>query len=85
MATREQMGKTLAKARKAMGKTQQQLTEITGIHKSTLSAMENGRFTGSLDIFERYIDALGLEMNVFPKQHQFPDWDEIETLFADEE
>ncbi len=85
MATREQVGKTLAEARKAMGKTQQQLTELTGINKSTLSAMENGRFTGSLDIFERYIDALGFALNVVPKRQQFPDWDEIDTLFSDDD
>lgn len=84
MATREEMGKILAEARKAMSKTQKQLSQLTGINKSTLSAIENGRFTGSLDIFERYIDALGLEINLVTKEHKFPDWDQIETIFADD-
>ncbi len=72
-------------ARKNSKQTQAQLSEQTGIHKSTLSAIENGRFTGSLAIYERYIDALGLELLLVPKQRQLPDWDEIETLFGEDE
>lgn len=85
MATRQQIGKHIAQARKTLGHTQKQLAETTGIHKSTLSEIENGRFTGSLDIFERYLDAVGLELNVAPKQHQLPDWDALDNLFAEDD
>lgn len=85
MASRESIGKEAAKQRKALGYTQKQLAEKTGINKTTLSEIENGRFTGALDIFERYLDAVGLQLAVAPKQHQFPDWDEIEDLFREDD
>lgn len=84
MATRKQIGNQISQARKALGHTQKQLAEITGINKSTLSEIENGRFTGSFDIFERYLDAVGLEFNVSNKKHQLPDWDQINELFGDD-
>ncbi len=85
MANRQLVGQTLAEARKKQHKTQKQLAEQTAIHKSTISEIENGRFTGSLDIFERYIDAVGYELEIKPKQHNLPDWDELESLFGNDE
>ncbi|KKC99672.1 MULTISPECIES: helix-turn-helix domain-containing protein [Photobacterium] len=84
MANRESIGKAIATARKARGATQKAMAEQTGINKTTLSEIENGRFTGSLDIFERYLDAVGLQLQVSPKQHQLPDWDDIDTLFDED-
>ena len=85
MTNRQLVGQTLAEARKKQQKTQKQLAEQTAIHKSTISEIENGRFTGSLDIFERYIDTLGFQLEITPKQHQLPDWDELDSLFGDDE
>ncbi len=85
MASRESIGREIAKQRKILGLTQKQVANQTGINKTTLSEIENGRFTGSLDIFERYIDAVGLQLDISTKQHQLPDWDEIEDLFREEE
>lgn len=85
MASREKMGTLIAQARKELHLTQQQIAQQTGIHKTTLSKIENGRFTGSLDIFERYIDAVGLELNISPKQHKLPSWEEIDELFGGDE
>jgi transcriptional regulator with XRE-family HTH domain len=85
MANREQIGEQICAARKALKKTQKQMAEQTGVNKSTLSLIENGRFTGSLDILERYLDAVGLTLDVTPKKHQLPQWDEIESLFAEDD
>jgi transcriptional regulator with XRE-family HTH domain len=85
MANREEIGEKICAARKAMKKTQKQIAEQTGIHKSTLSLIENGHFTGSLDILQRYLDAVGLTLDVTPKKHRLPQWDEIETLFAEDD
>ncbi|WP_417526720.1 helix-turn-helix domain-containing protein [Marinomonas shanghaiensis] len=79
------MDDKICAARKAMKKTQKQIAEQTGIHKSTLSLIENGHFTGSLDILQRYLDAVGLTLDVTPKKHRLPQWDEIETLFAEDD
>ncbi|WP_240513375.1 helix-turn-helix domain-containing protein [Vibrio splendidus] len=64
--------------------TQVQVSELTRINKTTISEIENGRFTGSFDIFERLLDAVGLQFEVVEKVHQLPDWDEIEDLFAED-
>lgn len=85
MANREEIGEKICAARKALKKTQKQIAEQTGIHKSTLSLIENGHFTGSLDILQRYLDAVGLTLDVTPKKHRLPQWDEIETLFAEDD
>lgn len=84
LSRREQIGKTVAEKRKQQGFTQQQMMQKTGINKTTLSEIENGRFTGSLDIFERYLDAVGLQLSSEPKRHALPHWDDIEQLFADD-
>jgi len=36
-----------------------------------------------LDIMERYLDVLGLQLTVVEKAQQLPDWDELDTLFGD--
>ena len=85
MSTRIEIGKTIAQSRKALGQTQKQIAAKTGINKTTLSEIENGRFTGSLGIFEHYLDAVGFQLAVEPKQHRLPQWEEIETLFAEDD
>ena len=85
MATRSEIGKEIRLARKALGYTQKTLSEKTKVNKTTISEMENGRFTGSFDIFERVIDGVGLQFEVGKKKHVFPRWDEIEVLFAEDD
>ncbi|MFY4879112.1 transcriptional regulator, partial [Acinetobacter baumannii] len=61
------------------------LSKLTRINKTTISEIENGRFTGSFDIFERILDEVGLQFEVMQKKHILPDWDEIEALFAEKD
>jgi len=84
MPNRNSLGLEIKKARKKQGSTQKEISTKIDIPQSTLSEIENGRFTGSLDIFERYIDAVGLELALVEKSHQFPDWDELDELFGDD-
>lgn len=72
-------------ARNDMRLTQVQVSKLTRINKTTISEIENGRFTGSFDIFERLLNAVDLQFEVVEKTHQLPSWDEIEELFADED
>lgn len=85
MATRVDIGQAIRASRKSFGYTQLALSERTGIHKSTISEIENGHFTGSFDIFERLLDALDLQFQVAPKKHRLPDWDELDTLFSEDD
>jgi transcriptional regulator with XRE-family HTH domain len=84
MASRVEIGKKVSLERKALGFTQQELSELTRINKTTISEIENGRFTGSFDIFERVLDAVGLQFDVSPKQHSLPHWDDIENMFSED-
>ena len=54
------------------------------MNKTTISEIENGHFTGSFDIFERVLDAVGLQFEVTQKQHSLPDWDDIEAMFSED-
>ncbi|WP_300175034.1 helix-turn-helix transcriptional regulator [uncultured Aliivibrio sp.] len=47
--------------------TQVQVSKLTRINKTTISEIENGRFTGSFDIFERLLNAVNLQFEVVEK------------------
>ncbi|BBM66617.1 hypothetical protein VA249_32630 [Vibrio alfacsensis] len=85
MSTRYEIGKQVKESRKAKRLTQLQLAKITRINKTTISEIENGRFTGSFDIFERLLDSVDLQFSVTPKTHSLPDWDDIEDLFKEDD
>lgn len=85
MAYRSEIGLQVKHARNRMGLTQAQVSKVTRINKTTISEIENGRFTGSFDIFERLLDAVDLQFEVVEKTHQLPSWDEIEKLFAEDD
>ena len=84
MSARQLIGTKAKEMRKQSAQTQKRLSEVTGLPQSTLSEIENGRFTGSLDIMERYLDVLGLQLTVVEKAQRLPDWDELDTLFEDQ-
>ena len=63
--------------------TQKESSDRSTVNKSTISQIENGKFTGSLHIFEKYLDSIGLELDVKEKQAQLPDWDEIDEMFSE--
>ena len=84
MASRLEIGKKVRTAKKKLGYTQQKLSMITRINKTTISEIENGRFTGSFDIFERVLDGVGLQFEISQNEHKLPDWDEIEEIFSED-
>lgn len=83
MSARQLIGIKAKEMRKQSAQTQKRVSEVTGLPQSTLSEIENGRFTGSLDIMERYLDVLGLQLTVVETAQRLPDWDELDTLFED--
>jgi len=85
MASRKEIGIEIRQARKALGYTQKALSEKTTVNKTTISEIENGRFTGSFDIFESVIDGVGLQFEVTKKKYKLPNWNEIKTLFAEDD
>ncbi|WP_445777259.1 helix-turn-helix domain-containing protein [Shewanella sp.] len=79
------IGTAVSRRSKALGYTLQPLAELTSIHKVTISEIENGQFTDSFDIFERLLDAIGLQFSVAPKTHKLPDWDYIDSIFMEDD
>ncbi|WP_230855777.1 helix-turn-helix domain-containing protein [Vibrio kanaloae] len=67
MASRDEIGLRIKQARNDRGLTQVQVSKLTRINKTTISEIENGRFTGSFDIFERLLNALDLQFEVVEK------------------
>ncbi|MGB9191249.1 helix-turn-helix domain-containing protein [Acinetobacter sp.] len=85
MASRKEIGQAIRSARKKLGYTQKVVLEKSGVHKTTISEMENGRFTGSFDLFEKVLNCVELQFQVVPKMRKFPHWDEIESLFKEDD
>ena len=54
------------------------MMSMTHTNKTTISEMENDRFTGSFSIFKCVLNAVGLQFEVDKKKYKFPQWDEIE-------
>ncbi|UTW02809.1 helix-turn-helix transcriptional regulator [Amphritea atlantica] len=84
MSGRKVIGKQLSKARKEKGFTQSQISESSGLDQAIISKIENGRFNGSLRIFEDYLDALDFELDISPKKRVLPRFDEIEGLYGED-
>ena len=85
MTSRVEIGAIICKARKNFNYSQKEMAQKSGVNASTISEIENGHFTGSFDIFERLMNAVGLQFEVVAKKNQLPDWDEIDMLFSEED
>lgn len=59
-----QAGSALRARRRARGITQKQLAQATGTAQSTVSDIETGVVSVSLDVYLRLLEALGAELNV---------------------
>jgi len=85
MFSRISNGKVIRKKRKELGKTQRQLADEIYINRSIISQIENGKFTGSLRSYEKYVNSLGLELVVAPIKSKIPDFDSLQNMFEDSE
>ena len=85
LASRKEIGEKIKLARKNLGYTQKTVSEKSGVNKTTISEIENGHFTGSFDLFEKVLSCVNLQFEVVPKKHKFPHWDEIESLFKEDD
>lgn len=76
------IGITCLEKRKAKGWTQQAASSRAGIHRTVISEIENGNYTGSLKALTLYLTALGLTLTV--QSSGLPQLDELEALFNDD-
>jgi transcriptional regulator with XRE-family HTH domain len=85
MFDRIENGKIIAQKRKVLKKTQQVLATETKVNKAVISQIENGKFTGSLKVYERCLNGVGLELKVVDIESKIPDFDDLEELFKDDD
>ena len=55
------LGQRIRDARKAKGLTQERLAELLGIGTSNISYIETGKFSPSMENFEKLVEILGVE------------------------
>jgi len=64
MNDRLRIGSRLREIREAQGLTTTQLGEKCGLTPSTISKVENGRWSASIDILSKICDALGARVEI---------------------
>lgn len=67
--------------RKAKGWTQAAAASRAGVHRTVISQIENGQYSGSLKALTLYLNAIELILSV--QSSGLPQLDELETLFDD--
>jgi transcriptional regulator with XRE-family HTH domain len=60
----EYVGKEIRKRRKILALPQATIAEMAGISVNTLYKIERGQTNATLDILEKVLDVLGLEVNL---------------------
>lgn len=76
------IGLKCSEKRKAKGLTQLAASSRAGVHRSVISQIENGSYTGSLKALTLYLTALELTLTV--QSSGMPQLDELEALFDED-
>lgn len=63
-----QVAESIKTRRKELEITQNHLSELSGISKNTLYKLERGQGNPSLEVVQKLIDVLGLEINIEVKK-----------------
>lgn len=77
-----EIGKKCQEKRKANGWTQATAGTYAGIHRTVISQIENGHYSGSLKVLTLYLNTLGLKLTV--QSAGIPQLDELKALFSDD-
>lgn len=63
-SSRDRIGLSIKSVRQRKGLTQEQLAELSGMTRSTISKIEAGKFNASIDLLEKLIKPLGAELDI---------------------
>lgn len=64
MSNREYIGQRIAQLRKEKGLTQEQLSELTGLDRTNIAKIENGKYNVSIDILNKVCVSLGAKIRI---------------------
>ncbi|MDF7627866.1 helix-turn-helix transcriptional regulator [Erwiniaceae bacterium L1_55_4] len=78
----QDIGRKCQEKRKAKRWTQAKAALHSGVHRTVISQIENGHYSGSLKALTFYLNALGLKLSV--QSVGTPQLDELEALFSDD-
>lgn len=78
----QDIGRKCQEKRKAKKWTQAIASLHSGVHRTVISQIENGLYSGSLKVLTLYLNALELKLSV--QSAGIPQLDELEALFNDD-
>ena len=81
--SRKQIGQQLQAERKRQKLSQSDIADKLRCSRPSISNIENGRYQGSLQLLERYLNLMGFELAVAPKQARRPTLDELDSIYDD--
>lgn len=81
--SRESIGNQLMAERKRRKITQNDIASKLKTDRAQISRIENGRYQGSLQLLERYLTLLGLELTASPMNRR-PTLDELDSTYDDD-
>lgn len=61
---RKKIGGMIAEIRKSKGLTQEDLSLMTGLDRTNIAKIENGKYSVGIDILGKIADALGVEIKI---------------------
>lgn len=64
MNERGRIGKKIREIREKKGLTQESLSELTGMTRTTISKIEAGKFNASVDLLGKILSALDAELDI---------------------
>lgn len=64
IAHRKKVGGMIAEIRKSKGFTQEDLSLMTGLDRTNIAKIENGRYNTGIDIIGKITDALEVKLNI---------------------
>lgn len=68
MNDRERIGSLLSSIRESCNKTQQDISDITGVDRANISKLEKGKYNVGIDILSKVADALNCEITITKKK-----------------
>ncbi len=83
MMSRESIGNQLMAERKRRYLSQSDIASKLKVDRSQISRIENGRYQGSLQLLERYLTLMGLELTATPINRR-PTLNELDSIYDDD-
>ncbi len=81
--SRESIGNQLTAERKRRHLSQGDIANKLKVDRSQISRIENGRYQGSLQLLERYLTLMGLELTATLINRR-PTLDELDSIYDDD-